>query len=118
MTCNLTCLNTGNVRLTNISVGGDAVTCGLNSPSLLSPGANISCVLRRLTVQDDFEAGSLDLLYPLNASALGTVSQLQAPLPAALINVRVPQLPALEVVTTIDPTFVTWPGEVWWCVCE
>lgn len=110
LTCNLTATNTGNVRLTNIAVHGDAVSCAVASPDLLWPGANLTCTLSRTLTQDDFELGSVDLLYPLNASALGTVSSLQAPLPAASFNVRVPQLPALEVVTGINPSFATWPG--------
>lgn len=110
VTCSVALINTGNVRLTNITVGGDAVNCSVSSPALLSPGVNVTCTLRRVLTQDDFELGMVQLTFPLNATALGTVSALQAPLPLAAYTVQLPQLPKLELLTSVSPNFVTWPG--------
>lgn len=110
VTCQITLSNAGNTRQTNITAGGDTVGCNMDSPDLLSPGANKTCLLQRTTVQDDFELGSLTLLLPLNATALGTVSVLQAPLPMSTHTVQLPQRPQLEVVTSIAPEYVWWPG--------
>lgn len=110
LTCNLTLSNTGNVRLSNITAGGDAVSCGMAHPALLWPGSRFVCTLSRFIIQDDFEVGYVDLVYPIGAAALGQVPALIAPMPLQGVNVRLPQRPFLGLVTAIDPNFVTWPG--------
>jgi hypothetical protein len=109
--CNLIVANVGNVRLGNISVGGNAVECGLVHPALLSPGSSVVCTMISLVVQDDFELGSIGLAFPATAGAMGQIKNLIAPLPAAAYTVPLPQQPKLDLVTFIEPKLVTWPGE-------
>jgi hypothetical protein len=111
LTCTLTVANVGNVRLGNITVGGNAVNCGMAHPALLSPGSNFTCTMLSLVVQDNFEVGSINLAFPATAGAMGQIKTLIAPLPAAAYAVPLPQLPQLDLVTSMDPKFVTWPGE-------
>lgn len=112
LNCNLTLANTGNMRLTNITAGGHAITCALRHPTLLSPGASFVCTLSRFIIQDDFELGNVDLAFPIGASALGQVSALIDPQPSVVYNVKLPQRPALELVTSLSASFVTWPGDL------
>lgn len=110
--CNLTLANTGNVRLTDITAGGHAITCALRYPTLLSPGASFVCTLSRFILQDDFELGNVDLAFPIGALALGQVSALIDPQPSVVYNVKLPQRPVLELVTSLSTGFVTWPGDL------
>jgi hypothetical protein len=112
LNCNLTLANTGNVRLSNITAGGHAITCAMRHPTLLSPGASFFCTLSRFILQDDFELGNVDLSFPIGASALGLVSTLIDPQPSAVYNVKLPQRPVLELVTSLSTGFVTWPGDL------
>jgi hypothetical protein len=112
LTCNLTLANTGNVRLSNITAGGHALSCGMQHPALLWPGTSFVCMLSRFIIQDDFELGNVDLNFPVSAAALGQISTLINPQPAVVYNVRLPQRPALNLITSIEPNFVTWPGRL------
>lgn len=112
LTCNLTLANTGNVRLSNITAGGHALGCGMQHPALLWPGTSFVCTLSRFIIQDDFELGNVDLNFPVAASALGLISTLINPQPAVVHNVKLPQRPTLDLITSIEPNFVTWPGRL------
>lgn len=114
ITCNLTLTNAGNVRLNYILISGDALACSMASPTLLWPGANMVCTLSRFLLQDAFELGYVDLNFPVSATALGQVPALVAPLPGEVQRVALPQNPVLELVTSISPNFVMWPGAVAW----
>lgn len=112
LTCNLSLANTGNVRLTNITAGGHAINCGIRQPTLLWPGTAFFCTLSRFIIQDDFELGNVDLNFPIGAQALGLVNALDqfVAQPFVVYNVKLPVQPSLELVTSMDPNFVTWPG--------
>lgn len=65
--------NTGNVRLSNITFGGDA-NCTKAEAELLSPQAQTTCSFSKNSTQDDFEAGSISWSAWVSAIPLGTNS--------------------------------------------
>lgn len=80
--CTLEAANTGNVRLSNFSLGEDAVSCRADTAQTLLPGASVRCTLRtNVTAEQLAAAGQLPLNYKLTVTPAGPVKTLQdAPL--------------------------------------
>lgn len=87
--CSLEASNTGNVRLTNFSLAGDAVNC---AASTIPPGGSVQCLLRKnVTTQQLSAAGLLDVSFPFKVAPAGLVTSLQSP----PFNIYTASLPTL-----------------------
>jgi hypothetical protein len=101
-------LNTGNVRITNINVTGDA-TC--NSAALLSPGLKYICTLTKTTTQDDFENAFISLAVNATAAPSGQNTSLVELQPSHAVQRIVTQLPSVTLVLAANTYTVNTAGE-------
>jgi hypothetical protein len=85
-------LNTGNVRLDNISITGDA-SC--QSAALLPPGLKFTCTLTKTTTQDDFENAFIPLAVDATAVPLGVNSSVVDLQPSHAVQRTITQLPSM-----------------------
>lgn len=82
MRCEASVTNVGNVRLANISFGGDASNC---THALLAPRASFTCVLRKaFTPEQLANNGTVLLSYPVSVAPYGRVPLLDTLPPSTL----------------------------------
>lgn len=85
-------INTGNVRLQNLSLAGDAVDCGANNARMTPPGGSIKCLLRKnVTTEQLTTAGPLQLAFPFTVTPAGLVQSLPSP-PSGVWSAKLPTL--------------------------
>jgi hypothetical protein len=90
--CVVSLNNTGNVRLANISLGGDAVNC--MHQDLLSPNTSFTCIVHKQMTADNLaNNGTVQLSFPLtNVTPRGSSSLLDT-LPASTLDVGLSAVP-------------------------
>lgn len=71
LSCIAVLYNSGNVRLTGIAFGGDAV-CNLDVAQKLLPMTSANCNFSKISTQDDFENGSISWSVTATAMSIGT----------------------------------------------
>lgn len=106
--CNITARNTGNVRLDNIAVTGDAVSCSI---ALLAPNEELRCIISKAVTQDHFEAAAVTMSLPAAATPRGTKNTTDLPSPTTH-TVPLLQRPQLQINSSTSASFVTWPNDI------
>lgn len=100
-------LNTGNVRLNNVSITGD-VSCQSNV--LLAPGLKYACTLVKSTTQDDFEKAFIPLTVNATATPLGVNASMAHLRPSAAVERNITQLPSMLLELAADTYAVNSAG--------
>jgi hypothetical protein len=101
-------LNTGNVRLTNISITGDA-SC--QSAALLSPNSKFTCTLTKTTTQDNFENAFVPLAVNATAAPLGVNPSVVDLQPSHAVQRTITQLPSMTLELTANTYTVNTAGK-------
>jgi hypothetical protein len=104
LACTAVVRNTGNVRLSGLSITGDGSCTPDNQPLL--PDATTSCIVTKASSQDDFEAGGMTLAVSASATGSGTNATLASASTTATVELQVRRELELTLARTDNTTVV------------
>ncbi|KAF6258162.1 hypothetical protein COO60DRAFT_1639414, partial [Scenedesmus sp. NREL 46B-D3] len=108
VTCAVELRNSGNMRLDNVSITGDANDCDV---ALLEPNTTARCSMTRALAQDDFDAGvSLLAASAATASPRGPVTALVSS-PSDSASVPLNQTAAMDLSANVNQGYVAAAGD-------
>jgi len=108
VTCAVELRNSGNMRLDNVSITGDANDCDV---ALLEPDTTARCSMTRALAQDDFDAGvSLLAASAATASPRGPVTALVSS-PSDSASVPLNQTAAMDLSANVNQGYVAAAGD-------
>eukprot|EP00883_Tetradesmus_obliquus_P004983 jgi/Sobl393_1/1538/SZX64938.1 len=108
VTCPVELRNSGNMRLANVAVAGDANDCDV---PLLEPNADARCFMTRALTQDDFDSGVVELTAT-GATAIprGLIPAL-VEIPTDTAAVPLNQTAAMDLSAAVNQSYVAAAGD-------